>query len=68
MEGKSMSCNIITDMNKPPKWFAEFVEKQFKPLVQKVSKIEEFNEKLDSKVSNIESRLDNLVKKNNLKE
>jgi DNA anti-recombination protein RmuC len=38
------------DMNKPPKWFAEFVDKQFKP----------FTTKIEADVSNIKSDVSDL--------
>lgn len=43
-----------------PKWFSEFVDKQFKPLAEKVASIE-------TRLEKVESILESVIKFNNLK-
>jgi spore coat protein CotF len=64
---------ILNNMAEP-KWFTEFVNKQFKPLATKIEKIEEdvASLKVDVadlkvRVTKLETKLDTVIKLNNLK-
>ncbi|MDR0545474.1 MAG: hypothetical protein LBG49_00925 [Mycoplasmataceae bacterium] len=66
--GVAFQCHIINKgVNVAPKWFTEFVNKQFKPLAEKASRIEVDVSDIKVRLAKVENRLESIIKLNNLR-
>jgi len=72
--------DVSKTSNDIPKWFKKFHQEEFKPLQDTVIKLQteppqwfmqwsyQFEQRINKRFDQLESRIDNLVAKNNLKE